>query len=58
VESKNYVNDLGEGDEDRVPEAYGACYERLVALKNRYDPANVFHLNQNIKPTGHANLNV
>jgi FAD/FMN-containing dehydrogenase len=51
VERNNYVNDLGEGDEDRVPEAYGACFDRLVALKNRYDPTNVFHLNQNIKPT-------
>jgi FAD/FMN-containing dehydrogenase len=54
VERSNYVNDLGEGDDDRVPEAYGACYERLVALKNRYDPTNIFHLNQNIKPTGQA----
>jgi FAD/FMN-containing dehydrogenase len=37
--------------EDRVRDAFGAVkYERLVALKNRYDPNNLFRLNQNIKP--------
>jgi FAD/FMN-containing dehydrogenase len=47
-----YVNFLG-GDEasGRVREAYGdSVYDRLVAVKNRYDPANVFHHNQNIVP--------
>jgi len=47
-----YVNFLG-GDEgpDRVREAYGApVYERLVQVKSRYDPDNVFHHNQNIRP--------
>jgi len=38
--------------EDRVRDAYGAAkYERLVALKDRYDPENLFRLNQNIKPS-------
>jgi FAD/FMN-containing dehydrogenase len=48
-----YVNFLSEDEgEDRVQAAYGAAtYERLVALKNKYDPTNLFHLNQNIKPT-------
>ena len=47
-----YVNFLGDEGEQRIREAYtSATYARLVALKNRYDPTNVFHLNQNIKPT-------
>jgi len=46
-----YVNYLGHEGEDRVKEAYGNKYERLVALKKRYDPTNFFHLNQNIAPS-------
>jgi hypothetical protein len=46
-----YVNNLGEEGEDRVRAAYGDNYDRLVALKNEYDPANVFRLNANIQPT-------
>jgi FAD binding domain/Berberine and berberine like len=46
-----YVNFLGQEGERRVQAAYGVNYERLVALKNTYDPSNFFHLNQNIKPT-------
>ena len=49
-----YVNEMGDEQEslDRVKEAYGArTYERLVALKDKYDPTNFFHLNPNIKPT-------
>ena len=46
-----YVNFLGEEGADRVKEAYGEDkYEKLVALKNKYDPTNFFHLNQNIMP--------
>ncbi|HZU14266.1 MAG TPA: FAD-binding oxidoreductase [Chloroflexota bacterium] len=45
-----YVNELGQ--EGRVAEAYPpATYARLVEVKNRYDPTNFFHMNQNIKPT-------
>jgi FAD/FMN-containing dehydrogenase len=47
-----YLNFLGDEGADRVRAAYGpATYDRLVAVKNRYDPANFFRLNQNIKPT-------
>ena len=46
-----YVNFLGNEGEERVRAAYGAVkYERLVELKTRYDPENVFRLNQNIPP--------
>ena len=46
-----YVNYLGDEGEDRVRAAYSpAKYERLVALKTKYDPTNLFRLNQNIKP--------
>ncbi|MBI2468068.1 MAG: FAD-binding oxidoreductase [Candidatus Rokubacteria bacterium] len=46
-----YVNNLGEEGEDHVRASYGANYERLVALKNEYDPSNFFRLNANITPT-------
>lgn len=46
-----YVNNLGEETHDQVRAAYLGNYERLVAVKNKYDPTNFFHLNQNIKPT-------
>lgn len=46
-----YVNYLGGDESDRVRAAYGPNWDRLVALKRRWDPDNVFHLNQNIVPT-------
>ncbi len=44
-----YVNFMTEEEGDRVAAAYGSNYARLVEIKKRYDPENVFHLNQNIK---------
>lgn len=45
-----YLNFIGDEGLDRVREAYGGKYERLVQLKRKYDPSNLFRLNQNIKP--------
>ena len=45
-----YVNFMTDEEGDRVAAAYGSNYERLVEIKRRYDPENVFHKNQNIKP--------
>ncbi len=47
-----YLNYLSSEGDERVRAAYGpGKYERLVALKNTYDPTNLFRLNQNIRPT-------
>jgi FAD/FMN-containing dehydrogenase len=46
-----YVNFLGEDGEDRIRAAYpNGAWERLAEIKARYDPTNLFHLNQNIRP--------
>jgi Berberine and berberine like len=46
-----YVNFLADEGEDRVREAYpGSTWERLAVIKGRYDPTNLFRLNQNITP--------
>jgi FAD/FMN-containing dehydrogenase len=46
----NFPGFLEEGQE-MMRDAYGENYERLVALKNEHDPANLFRMNQNIRPT-------
>jgi FAD/FMN-containing dehydrogenase len=45
-----YVNFLMEEGQDRVKAAYRGNYDRLVQIKERYDPDNIFHINQNIVP--------
>jgi len=45
-----YVNFMSGDEDDRVPEAYQERWEHLVAIKSHYDPDNLFHLNQNIRP--------
>ena len=48
-----YLNFMGDEGEARVRAAYGTQnYARLVELKKKYDPTNLFRLNQNIKPQG------
>ncbi|QIP12566.1 FAD-binding oxidoreductase [Spirosoma aureum] len=45
-----YINFMMEEGEDRVKATYGDNYDRLVAVKAKYDPTNLFRVNQNIKP--------
>jgi len=48
-----YVNFTSEPGQDKVQASYPPdTYARLVAVKDRYDPANLFQLNQNIRPSG------
>lgn len=47
-----YVNFMMEEGQDRIRATYRDNYARLVAVKNKYDPDNLFHVNQNIEPDG------
>jgi hypothetical protein len=49
-----YVNFMSADEQDRVPEAYQQRWERMVAVKTHYDPANFFCLNQNVRPQKRA----
>jgi FAD/FMN-containing dehydrogenase len=49
-ESGGYVNFMADDDQDRVRDNYKDNYGRLTGIKKRYDPDNLFHLNQNIAP--------
>ena len=52
LEERRWLNYLGDDQGgDAVQAAYGPNYERLVELKRRYDPENVFHHNHNIDPS-------
>jgi FAD/FMN-containing dehydrogenase len=46
-----YVDMMIDEGVDRIKTAYRDNYDRLVRVKNRYDPTNLFHVNQNIKPS-------
>jgi FAD/FMN-containing dehydrogenase len=46
-----YVNFMPGDENDRVEKAYGTNYRRLAEIKGRYDPGNLFRMNQNIRPT-------
>ena len=48
---RRYVNYLGDDEaQDAIRSAYGPNYARLAEIKRRYDPGNLFRLNQNIEP--------
>ena len=46
-----YVNMMMDEGQDRVKAAYRDNYARLAAIKKKYDPTNLFHVNQNVKPS-------
>jgi FAD/FMN-containing dehydrogenase len=45
-----YVNFMPDDEKERVEKAYGLNYRRLAEIKRRYDPGNLFRMNQNIQP--------
>ena len=49
-EPGGYINFMDDDDRGRVRDNYGANYDRLVEIKRRYDPDNLFRINQNIAP--------
>ena len=49
-EEGGYINFMSGDDQGRIKANYKGNYERLVDVKRKYDPDNLFHLNQNIKP--------
>ncbi len=51
-EPGGYVNFMSDDDQGRVTENYRGSYGRLVAVKKKYDPDNLFRMNQNIRPAG------
>jgi FAD/FMN-containing dehydrogenase len=49
-EAGGYVNFMAADDQDRIKANYKGNYDRLVEIKRKFDPDNLFHLNQNIVP--------
>jgi hypothetical protein len=56
AQESGYLNYLMDEGAERIKQSFGPYYDRMVALKNQYDPTNFFRLNQNIKPStnGHS----
>ena len=46
-----YINFMDADDQGRIKDNYKGNYDRLAAIKRKYDPTNLFHMNQNIRPT-------
>ena len=51
-EEGGYINFMSGDDQERIRANYRGNYDRLVDVKRKYDPDNLFHVNQNISPTG------
>ena len=51
-EPGGYINFMSGDDQDRAPDNFGANYQRLREIKAKYDPGNLFRINQNIAPSG------
>ncbi|MEY2461616.1 MAG: hypothetical protein QOG30_3446, partial [Acidimicrobiaceae bacterium] len=49
-EPGGYINFMQDDDYGRIRDNYGQNYDRLVQIKRAHDPANLFHMNQNIAP--------
>lgn len=49
-EAGGYINFMSEDDQGRIQDNYKGNYSRLVEVKRMYDPDNLFHVNQNVKP--------
>jgi hypothetical protein len=49
-EAGGYINFMADDDQSRIADNYKGNYDRLVEVKRKYDPGNLFHLNQNIAP--------
>jgi len=48
----NYLQEEQDEGRERVRAAYGTKYQRLQDIKRKYDPGNLFRVNQNIRPAG------
>jgi FAD/FMN-containing dehydrogenase len=49
-EPGGYINFMQDDDQGKIQDNYRQNYDRLVQVKRAYDPANLFHINQNIAP--------